>query len=170
MFKEIYLVSKFVVRLIILLVRVMFINYFRFIYYGLGISINYGYVFLYTIFILLVVWLVWLRLEWRIMVRHFLPSGVVGLLRVFIPLIEILGVLIRPITLAVRLATNIRCGHVVLLMFGYFSLSYVGGLVVLVGGLIFVLFIIELLVCLIQAYVFWSLVYIYIMDIEYLGS
>jgi len=88
------------------------------------------------------------------MVRHFLPTGVVGLLRVFIPLIEILGVLIRPITLAVRLATNIRCGHVVLLMFGYFSLSYVGGLVILVSGLIFILFIIELLVCIIQAYVF----------------
>jgi len=148
----------------------MFINYFRFIYYGLGVSMNYGYVFLYTIFILMVVWFLWLSLEWRIIVRHFLPTGVVGLLRVFIPLIEILGVLIRPITLAVRLATNIRCGHVVLLIFGYFSLSYVGGLVVLVGGLIFVLFIIELLVCIIQAYVFWRLVYIYIMDIEYLGS
>jgi F-type H+-transporting ATPase subunit a len=88
------------------------------------------------------------------MVGHFLPTGVTGLLRVFIPLIEILGVLIRPITLAVRLATNIRCGHVVLLMFGYFSLSYAFRLVVAVSVLIFALFIIELLVCLIQAYVF----------------
>jgi len=87
-------------------------------------------------------------------VSHFLPIGVTGLLRVFIPLIEILGVIIRPITLAVRLATNIRCGHVVLLIFGYFSLRYIVGLVMVVSMLIFVLFIIELLVCLIQAYVF----------------
>jgi len=104
------------------------------------------------------------------MVSHFLPTGVTGLLRLFIPLIEILGVMIRPITLAVRLATNIRCGHVVLLIFGYFSLSYRVGLVLIVSLLIFALFIIELLVCLIQAYVFWRLVYIYVMDIEYLGS
>jgi len=104
------------------------------------------------------------------MVSHFLPTGVTGLLRLFIPLIEILGVMIRPITLAVRLATNIRCGHVVLLIFGYFSVSYRVGLVLIVSLLIFALFIIELLVCLIQAYVFWRLVYIYVMDIEYLGS
>jgi len=104
------------------------------------------------------------------MVRHFLPSGVTGLLKVFIPLIEILGVLIRPITLAVRLATNISCGHVVLLMFGYFSIRFYMYLVGVVGVLIFMLFIIELLVCIIQAYVFWSLVYIYFIDIEYLGS
>jgi len=87
-------------------------------------------------------------------VSHFLPIGVTGLLRVFIPLIEILGVIIRPITLAVRLATNIRCGHAVLLIFGYLSLRYIVGLVMVVSMLIFVLFIIELLVCLIQAYVF----------------
>jgi len=170
MFKEIYLVGKFVVSLMVLLIGIMILNYISFIYFRVGIRMNYGYVFLYTVFLLLVIWFIWLSLEWRSMVSHFLPTGVTGLLRLFIPLIEILGVMIRPITLAVRLATNIRCGHVVLLIFGYFSVSYRVGLVLIVSLLIFALFIIELLVCLIQAYVFWRLVYIYVMDIEYLGS
>jgi hypothetical protein len=63
MFKEIFLVGKFVIRLIILLVGVMILNYFSFIYYSVGVSINYGFVFLYTIFLLLVIWFIWLRLE-----------------------------------------------------------------------------------------------------------
>ena len=53
------------------------------------------------------------------MLSHFLPSGIEGVLKVFIPVLELIGVLIRPITLAIRLATNIRCGHVVLLIFRF---------------------------------------------------
>jgi hypothetical protein len=43
------------------------------------------------------------------LLRHFLPSGIEGLLKIFIPVLELIGVLIRPMTLAIRLATNIRC-------------------------------------------------------------
>jgi len=88
------------------------------------------------------------------MVSHYLPLGVVGLLKIFIPVIELLGVLIRPLTLAVRLATNIRCGHVVLLMFRFFVFNVRRVLVVLISVLLYGLYFIEFLVCLIQAYVF----------------
>ena len=86
--------------------------------------------------------------------RHFLPRGIRGVLIVFIPVLEIIGVLIRPITLAIRLATNIRCGHVVLLIFRYFVFNVANYLVFSIRILLFGLYFIEFLVCIIQAYVF----------------
>jgi F-type H+-transporting ATPase subunit a len=100
------------------------------------------------------------------MLRHFLPLGIEGLLKLFIPILEIIGVLIRPITLAIRLATNIRCGHVVLLIFRFFAFNIANYLVIRISVLLFGLYFIEFLVCAIQAYVFWSLIYIYIIEIE----
>jgi len=88
------------------------------------------------------------------MLRHYLPLGVEGVLKVFIPLIELLGVLIRPLTLAIRLATNISCGHVVLLIFSFFVFNIINYLVFLISILLFGLYFIEFLVCAIQGYVF----------------
>lgn len=88
------------------------------------------------------------------MLRHFLPLGVQGVLKVFIPVLELIGVMIRPLTLAVRLATNIRCGHVALLMFRFFAFNVANYLVVSIRVVLFGLYFIEFLVCLIQAYVF----------------
>lgn len=87
-------------------------------------------------------------------ISHFLPLGITGILKLFIPVLEIVGVVIRPLTLAVRLATNIRCGHVVLLIFRYFSFNVANYLVISIRILLFGLYFIEFLVCVIQAYVF----------------
>jgi len=88
------------------------------------------------------------------MLSHFLPRGIEGLLKIFIPVLEIIGVLIRPLTLAVRLATNISCGHVVLLMFRFFAFNVANYLVISIRVVLFGLYFIEFLVCAIQAYVF----------------
>ena len=88
------------------------------------------------------------------MLSHFLPIGIQGVLKAFIPVLELIGVLIRPITLAIRLATNIRCGHVVLLMFSFFAFNVANYLVISIRILLFGLYFIEFLVCVIQAYVF----------------
>lgn len=88
------------------------------------------------------------------MLSHFLPRGIQGVLKVFIPVLELIGVLIRPLTLAIRLATNIRCGHVVLLIFRFFAFNVATYLVVSIRFLLFGLYFIEFLVCVIQAYVF----------------
>jgi len=98
--------------------------------------------------------------------RHFLPTGIQGVLKMFIPVLELIGVLIRPLTLAIRLATNIRCGHVVLLIFRFFAFNVANYLVISISVLLFGLYFIEFLVCVIQAYVFWRLLYIYIMEME----
>ena len=88
------------------------------------------------------------------MLRHFLLLGIQGILKLFIPVLEVIGVIIRPLTLAIRLATNIRCGHVVLLIFRFFAFNVANYLVISIRVLLFGLYFIEFLVCVIQAYVF----------------
>jgi len=144
----------------------LILNYNSYIYYRVGLTINYGYVFIYAFSIVLILWLIWAINRIFSLLRHFLPSGIDGLLKVFIPVLEIIGVLIRPITLAIRLATNISCGHVVLLIFRFFAFNIANYLVISIRILLFGLYFIEFLVCAIQAYVFWRLIYIYIIEIE----
>ncbi len=165
-FMEIKRIRYFLVKIIIAVVVFLFLNYNRYIYYRVGLSINYGYVFIYAFRIVLILWIIWAVNSIFRILRHFLPRGIEGLLKVFIPVLELIGVLIRPITLAIRLATNIRCGHVVLLIFRFFAFNIANYLVISIRILLFGLYFIEFLVCAIQAYVFWRLIYIYIIEIE----
>jgi len=165
-FMEIKSIRYFLIKVILAVVFFLFLNYNRYIYYSVGLRINYGYVFIYAFCIVLLLWGIWAFNRIFSLLRHFLPVGIEGLLKVFIPILELIGVLIRPLTLAIRLATNIRCGHVVLLIFRFFAFNIANYLVVSIRILLFGLYFIEFLVCVIQAYVFWSLIYIYIMEIE----
>lgn len=47
-FIEIKRISYFLVKLILGMVIFLFLNYNRYIYYRVGLSINYGYVFIYA--------------------------------------------------------------------------------------------------------------------------
>jgi len=165
-FMDIKMISFFLIKLMLAVLIFLFLNYNRYIYYRVGLTINYGYVFIYSFSIVFLLWLVWIVNNIVRMLSHFLPSGIEGLLKVFIPVLELIGVLIRPLTLAIRLATNIRCGHVVLLMFSFFAFNVANYLVISIRVLLFGLYFIEFLVCAIQAYVFWRLIYIYIIEIE----
>ena len=165
-FIEIKSISVFLVKFISAVVVFLFLNYNSYIYYSVGITITYGYVFIYSISIVLLLWVLWRINNIINIISHFLPSGIEGLLKIFIPLLELIGVLIRPLTLAIRLATNISCGHVVLLIFRFFAFNIANYLVISIRVLLFGLYFIEFLVCIIQAYVFWSLIYIYIIEIE----
>ena len=165
-FIEIKRISYFLVKLILSVVLFLFLNYNSYIYYRVGLTINYGYVFIYAFSLVLLLWFLWMVNNLIRILSHFLPLGIEGLLKLFIPILEIVGVIIRPITLAIRLATNIRCGHVVLLMFRFFAFNIANYLVISISLLLFGLYFIEFLVCAIQAYVFWSLIYIYLIEIE----
>lgn len=165
-FIEIKIIRLFLIKLIGALVLLLILNYNSYIYFRVGITINYGYIFIYTVCLVLFSWALWASNNIKVIIRHFLPMGIEGLLKLFIPLLEIIGVTIRPLTLAVRLATNIRCGHVVLLIFRYFAFNVANYLVIAIRILLFGLYFIEFLVCVIQAYVFRRLLYIYIIDIE----
>lgn len=165
-FIEIKIVSNFLIKIILLILIFLFLNYNRYIYYSVGLTITYGYVFIYAVLLVIVVWVVWIRNNVLRILRHFLPLGIEGILKLFIPVLEVVGVLIRPITLAIRLATNISCGHVVLSIFRFSAFNVANYLVISIRLLLFGLYFIEFLVCAIQAYVFWRSLYIYIIEIE----
>ncbi len=85
------------------------------------------------------------------------------------PIIELVGVITKPLVLAIRLFANITAGHIITM--GFFTLIFIfgqvspafgyGGSVLAVGFGIFITFL-ELLVALIQAYVFTLLTSLFI--------
>jgi F-type H+-transporting ATPase subunit a len=100
----------------------------------------------------------------------FWPKGTFFPLALFVALIEFLSFLSRPFTLAIRLFANMTAGHVLLKVFGTFvvtlgsfgALPYVFGIVPL--GVNVALSALELLIAVVQAYVFALLASIYLND------
>ncbi len=100
----------------------------------------------------------------------FVPSGVAPALLPFIVLIEVISFAARPISLSVRLFANMLAGHITLKVFGGFIvlLFGAGGAAVLIAILplagIILLTALELLVAVLQAYVFAILTCVYLND------
>ena len=92
---------------------------------------------------------------------HMLPYGSPVGLMVFLPLVEIFSQLIRPFTLMIRLRTNLSRGHIMMYMFSYFTLlsPTLSPFIMLVIAILFVL---ELCISLLQAYIFVSLISLYV--------
>lgn len=92
-----------------------------------------------------------------------LPYGTPTALMFFLPLVEIFRNLIRPFTLMVRLRTNLSAGHIMIYMFSYFAIAGKAYLTLAlsVRTLMFLLFCLEVFVCLLQAYIFTSLLALY---------
>lgn len=107
-------------------------------------------------------------------IKLFIPQGLEGGVKVMIPLIfciEIISYLIRIISLSVRLAANLMSGHTLLKILANFGLKYTISfpiLLIIPIGLISVVYLLEIGVALIQAYVFTLLTTTYIRDTELL--
>ena len=105
---------------------------------------------------------------------HFLslfsPPGIPLLLKFLIVPIELLSFLIRPVTLSVRLFANMMAGHLMLKVFAGFSTMLVaagiGGALMSLVPMVFnvALLMLELLVAVLQAYIFAILTSIYLKD------
>lgn len=115
----------------------------------------------------LIIWvsiiIVTLVTQFRDFIAHMLPYGTPTALILFLPLVEIFSNMIRPFTLMVRLRTNLSAGHIMIYMFSYFAIAgkaYIS-LGLSVRTLIFLLFCLEVFVCLLQAYIFTSLLALY---------
>lgn len=94
----------------------------------------------------------------------FVPTGVpAALLPLMIP-IEVISYLSRPVSLSIRLFSNMMAGHTMLKVFGGFVilLGFLGGWGPLVMDVLLIGF--ELLVAFLQAYVFTVLTCIYLND------
>nr|YP_009446234.1 ATP synthase F0 subunit 6 [Anodonta cygnea]ATY40659.1 ATP synthase F0 subunit 6 [Anodonta cygnea]AVI15557.1 ATP synthase subunit 6 [Anodonta cygnea]QQV69672.1 ATP synthase F0 subunit 6 [Anodonta cygnea] len=106
--------------------------------------------------------------SWKESAGHLVPAGSPTGLIPLLVLIESVSILIRPITLGVRLAANITMGHLMLHVIGeyvvefFYSVSFIGSLL---GSLVmwgYVIF--EFAVSFLQAYVFVLLVGLYSSD------
>lgn len=98
----------------------------------------------------------------------FSPGGVSGLLYYFLVLIELLSFFIRPFSLAIRLFANMLAGHILLNIFASFAyfVSFNAAVFFIVPFVLCTaIFVLELGVGVIQAYVFVVLFLVYISDI-----
>ena len=99
--------------------------------------------------------------QFKEFMSHMLPYGSPLGLILFLPLVEIFSQLIRPFTLIIRLRTNLSSGHIMMYMFSYFTLlsSFLSPFIYIVLTLLFIL---ELCISALQAYIFVSLIALYI--------
>jgi F-type H+-transporting ATPase subunit a len=93
----------------------------------------------------------------------FVPHGVpLPLLVILVP-IEVLSYFIRPFTLSIRLFANMLAGHTMLAILGGFAAS-IGFLAIFPVAINTAMFALELLVAVLQAYVFAILTCLYLSD------
>jgi F-type H+-transporting ATPase subunit a len=111
----------------------------------------------------------------------FAPSGMPKVMLLFMVPIEMLSYFVRPVTLAMRLFGNMLGGHVVMSLFGSFVVAL--GLVALSGGIgtlaiipsalsfamIVALTGLELVVAILQAFVFAALATVYLNEVVNFG-
>jgi F-type H+-transporting ATPase subunit a len=111
----------------------------------------------------------------------FAPGGMPWPLLIFMIPIEMISYFVRPVTLAMRLFGNMLGGHVVMSLFGSFVVAL--GIVALSGGLATLAFIpsvlsftmivaltgLELVVALLQAFVFAALATVYLNEVVNFG-
>ena len=96
--------------------------------------------------------------------KFFVPSGVpISLLPILIP-IEVISYFVRPISLSLRLFANMMAGHTMLKVFASFIvlLGFIGGWAPLL--LVIILTGFEIMIALLQAYVFTILCCLYLND------
>jgi len=93
---------------------------------------------------------------------HLQPLGSPAFLNPFLCLIELVSLLVRPVTLAVRLTANLSTGHILmaLLGVGFVNSGFVLMAFILLIGMFY--FIFEMGVCFIQGYIFTLLPTLYL--------
>ena len=94
----------------------------------------------------------------------FAPSGLPKFIYLILVPIEIISFLSRPVTLAVRLCANMTAGHTVLKVFALFSVQM--GIILGLAPMLLnsMLVALELLVAVLQAYIFTILTCVYLKD------
>jgi F-type H+-transporting ATPase subunit a len=95
------------------------------------------------------------------MLAHLVPLGTPGVLIPFMVLIETIRNVIRPGTLAVRLAANIIAGHLLLVLLGNQGPTLASSLLAFLLITQILLLVLERAVAVIQSYVFAVLTTLY---------
>jgi F-type H+-transporting ATPase subunit a len=98
------------------------------------------------------------------MFAHLVPIRTPGILIPFIVIIERVRRVIRPLTLAVRLSANIIAGHLLITLLGNQLASFNILAIIVPAELLLVS--LEIAVSLIQAYVFSTLMTLYVREVR----
>lgn len=117
--------------------------------------------------------LVALALHRSKLVDLFLPSGAPLVMSWFLIILETISYFVRVLSLAIRLFANMMAGHALTKILGsfawtMFSLGIVGFIGFAPWLILFAISFLELLICALQAYVFVTLVSLYINDIMHM--
>ena len=150
----------FLISLECLLILILVVNYLGFIPFSLCLSAHIRITIPLGVIIFSYRLIILGRVQWKNFFLHLVIRDVpLGLAPILI-LIESVGVLIRPLTLSVRLAANMTAGH--LIIFIIRSLFIISSLDMVIIFFLFFIFILEFFVGLIQSYVFSMLSVMYI--------
>lgn len=117
--------------------------------------------------------LVALTLHRSKLVDLFLPSGAPLVMSWFLIILETISYFVRVLSLAIRLFANMMAGHALTKILGSFAWTMFGlGMMGVIGFapwlILFAISFLELLICGLQAYVFVTLVSLYINDIMHM--
>nr|VFU78752.1 ATP synthase 6 [Proasellus jaloniacus] len=123
----------------------------------------------FTMSLALPLWLAYYFYGWfnkfKTMMAHLVPNGTPPLLIPFMVVIETISSLIRPLTLAVRLAANMIAGHLLMALLSNYASIFSSSMVAIVISSQILLLILEAAVAVIQAYVFMVLSVLYVSEI-----
>lgn len=148
--------SLLVLNFITILILILVVNFRGLVPFSLPASKTLGFSLNLSLILFLRIMALWVP-GFNFFGGHLLDFGLkTKILIFFIRVIELARLSVRPITLAVRLIANIIVGHLML------TIANCSMLLLIVGQ---VLFILELVVCFIQAYVFRKLSAQYFRDI-----
>nr|YP_009131455.1 ATP synthase F0 subunit 6 [Galathealinum brachiosum]AIL54815.1 ATP synthase F0 subunit 6 [Galathealinum brachiosum] len=98
---------------------------------------------------------------------HLLPAGAPMWLNPFLIIIEMISIMVRPLTLAFRLAANMSAGHIILILISSYLTT---SILMMTSSMIFLFFIqlsyfmFEMAISIIQAYIFCLLLSLYSND------
>ena len=97
---------------------------------------------------------------------HLVPLGTPYALMPFMVVIELVRRIIRPLTLSVRLAANIVAGHLLMVLVRSSITTIRLNFIALVISALLLLIMLELAVSFIQAYVFSTLISLYVIEVN----
>ncbi len=160
---------KFFPFVFTLFMFVLFSNLIGLVPYTFTVTSQIIVTFAFALFVILLVILYGIFRHGLQFLKLFVPSGVSIALVPFLIAIEIISFLSRPISLSVRLFANMLAGHITLKVMGGFVAALLGaGAYAVIAPLPLLMVVIltafELLVAVLQAYVFAILTCVYLND------
>lgn len=117
--------------------------------------------------VFLLVWIVGFYYHGLKFFTLFVPHGLPTALKPFIAALELISFFARPCTLAIRLAANMAAGHILLKVFAHFAVMLAGVFIafsLLPTAVLFGINLLEVLVAVLQAYIFTILTCVYLND------